>query len=42
MIPRVTRSGLPYQEDKLKKVIELAEEDNLDYYNIVSNVESIL
>ena len=42
MIPRVIRSGLPYQEDKLKKVSELAEQENLDYYEIVANVESIL
>ncbi len=42
MIPRVMRSGLPYQEDKLKKVSELAEQENLDYYEIVANVESIL
>ncbi len=42
MIPRVTRSGLPYSEECLKKVSELAEQDNLDYYGIVSNVERIL
>ena len=42
MLPRVMRSGLPYQEDKLKKVSELAEQENLDYYEIVANVESIL
>lgn len=42
MLPRVMRSGLPYQEDKLKKVSELAEQENLDYYEIIANVESIL
>ncbi len=41
MIPRVTKSGLPYQEDKLKNVIELAEAEHLDYYKIVANVEAI-
>ncbi len=42
MIPRVTRSGLLYDEGKLKKVSELAEQDDLDYYEIVANVECIL
>lgn len=41
MIPRVTKSGLPYQEDKFKNVIELAEAEHLDYYKIVANVEAI-
>ena len=41
MIPRVTKSGLAYQEDKLKNVIELAEAEHLDYYKIVANVEAI-
>ena len=42
MIPRVTRSGLPYHEENLKKVSELAEAENLDYYELVANVECIL
>lgn len=42
MLPRVTRSGLPYQEEALKKVSELAEAEDLDYYKIVTNVEQIL
>ena len=42
MIPRVTRSGLPYHEENLKKVSELAEVENLDYYELVANVECIL
>ena len=41
MIPRVTKSGLPYQAEKLEKVQQLAEQDQLDYYQIVSNVETI-
>ena len=42
MIPRVTRSGLPYQEDALKRVSILVEAEELDYYKIVTNVEQIL
>lgn len=41
MIPRVTKSGLSYNEDKLNIVKELAEKDEMDYYSIVSNVEQI-
>ncbi len=41
MIPRVTKSGLSFQEDELKNVIELAEAEHLDYYKIVANVEAI-
>lgn len=41
MIPRVTKSGLPYQAEKLEKVQQLAEQEQLDYYQIVSNVEAI-
>ena len=41
MIPRVTKSGLPYQAEKLEKVQQLAEQDQLDYYQIISNVETI-
>ena len=39
MIPRVTKSGIPYQKEKVK---ELAEQEQLNYYEIVSNVEAIL
>ncbi len=42
MIPRVTKSGIPYQKEKLEKVKELAEQEQLNYYEIVSNVEAIL
>lgn len=41
MCPRVTESGIPYQKDKLEKVCQLAEQEKLDYYEIVSNVEEI-
>ena len=42
MIPRVTKSGIPYQKEKLEKVKKLAEQEQLNYYEIVSNVEAIL
>ena len=42
MIPRVIKSGIPYQKEKLEKVKELAEQEQLNYYEIVSNVEAIL
>lgn len=42
MIPRVQRSGLPYEESKLQLVKELVEDSKLDYYRIVSIVETIL
>ena len=42
MIPRVTKSGIPYQKEKREKVKELAEQEQLNYYEIVSNVEAIL
>lgn len=41
MNPRVTRSGISYNKDKLKRVNELAENEEIDYYGIVSNVEQI-
>ncbi|MCM1160786.1 MAG: alpha-E domain-containing protein [Roseburia sp.] len=42
MLPRVQRSGLPYEESKLQLVKELVEDSKLDYYRIVSIVETIL
>lgn len=42
MLPRVQRSGLSYDESKLKLVKELVENSELDYYRIVSIVETIL
>ena len=41
MYPRVTKSGLNYNEKCLQKVNELAEREEIDYYGIVSNVEKI-
>lgn len=42
MVPRVIKSGLKYNAESLNKVQELAEQDNIDYYGIVANVEKIL
>lgn len=42
MLPRVQRSGLSYEEEKLGLVKELVESPDLDYYRIVSIVETIL
>lgn len=42
MIPRVERSGMPYNEAKLKEIKELVESADLDYYRIVSCVEAII
>lgn len=41
MLPRVTRSGLPYSENALINVRDMVEEEKIDYYQIVSNVENI-
>lgn len=41
MIPRVERSGLEYDPKKLENISRLAEENCIDYYRIVSEVESI-
>ncbi|MCM1105500.1 MAG: alpha-E domain-containing protein [Blautia sp.] len=42
MIPRVERSGLTYDRDRLEEVKRLVENPDLDYYKIVSNVEAII
>lgn len=42
MIPRVERSGLVYDKAKLEQIKELVEKPDLDYYTIVSIVESIV
>jgi uncharacterized circularly permuted ATP-grasp superfamily protein len=41
MIPRVERSGLEYDKEKLKKMRGLVGEEVIDYYKIVAEVESI-
>ena len=42
MIPRVLRSGMKYSETALSKVNSLINENNLDYYGIISSVETIV
>ncbi|MCM1246441.1 MAG: hypothetical protein NC293_12440, partial [Roseburia sp.] len=42
MIPRVERSGLAYDRDRLEEMKRLVENPDLDYYKIVSNVEAII
>ena len=42
MIPRVERSGLSYDKEKIQKITELLEAENVDYYGVVSAVESIM
>ena len=42
LIPRLERSGLEYDTEKLSEIGKLVEEDNIDYYKIVSDVETIL
>ena len=42
MIPRVKRSGLDYDEQKLDAIGALVEAEEIDYYRIVNEVESIL
>lgn len=41
MLPRVIKSGLYYDENALNNVKELVEEEKIDYYRIVFNVEKI-
>lgn len=42
MIPRVERSGMIYDRAKLEEIKDLVESADIDYYRIVSNVETIL
>ncbi|MCM1181818.1 MAG: alpha-E domain-containing protein [Roseburia sp.] len=42
MVPRVERSGITYNEEKLNLVRTLVESGPLDYYRIVAAVEAIL
>ncbi|RKJ66557.1 alpha-E domain-containing protein [Roseburia sp. 1XD42-69] len=42
MVPRVERSGLSYSRQHLDKVRELVENADLNYYEIVSNVEAMI
>ena len=42
LIPRVENSGLSYDPEKLKILKDIVENSDLDYYKIVSIVETIL
>lgn len=42
MKPRVERSGLSYEKEKLDELEALILEEKIDYYKIVFLVESIL
>lgn len=42
MIPRVKRSGMDYQEEKINSLKQLVDNSDIDYYKIVGEVESIL
>lgn len=42
LIPRLENSGLEYDKDKLNEVGKLVEADEINYYKIVNDVESIL
>lgn len=42
MISRVERSGLAYNRQRLYKVRELVENSDLNYYEIVSNIEAMI
>lgn len=42
MVPRVEKSGLEYNQESLEKLQDLITADNLDYYEIVKEVETVL
>lgn len=42
MIPRVERSGLRYDKEKINQLMALVEKPDMDYYRIVSCVEAII
>ena len=41
MIPRVERSGLDYDKEKLQRILDLVSEDSIDYYKVVNEVETV-
>lgn len=41
LLPKVEESSLSYNKEALERVKELAEQEEMDYYGIVLNVESI-
>lgn len=42
MVPRIEKSGLEYNKERLENVVKLVNSGEMDYYNIVSEVENIL
>ena len=42
MVPRVERSGMKYDEEKLANIKRLVEEPDMDYYKIVNEVETMI
>lgn len=40
--PRIERSGIKYNKDKIKILKELVASEKIDYYKIVNEVETIL
>ncbi|MCI5500538.1 MAG: alpha-E domain-containing protein [Lachnospiraceae bacterium] len=42
LVPRIAKSGLDYDKDKVENIKRLVEETEIDYYKIVKEVESIL
>lgn len=42
VVPRVEKSGMKYDEEKLALLKRLVEEENLDYYKIVNEVETLI
>ncbi|MCQ2473273.1 MAG: alpha-E domain-containing protein [Saccharofermentans sp.] len=41
MIPRVERSGLDYDKEKLQRILDLVSGDSIDYYEVVNEVETV-
>lgn len=42
LVPRIERSGMNYDKEKLKSLKTLVEQPKIDYYKIVQEVETIL
>ena len=42
MVPRVKRSGMAYDEEKLEMIRERVEEPELDHYSLVADVETLV
>lgn len=42
MVPRVEKSGMNYDKDKLDLIKKLVEETEVDYYKILNEVETMI